>query len=606
MQNLITYNAEITEPRALLELFFGTFPQYSAEDKKRIERAWFFFCAESSGLKRACGRPWHLHPMRTAAILAESSLDADTIICGILHSVLEIHPADNAAADEFIKSELGETVLKIITETARITNLKIKNKTLQQADTMRKMLFAMVDDIRVILVKLADRLDRMRNITSVEPDEQRLIAQEAIDIWAPLASRLGMSTVKSELEDLSLKFTNPDVYAQIKKIVSLKKNDRADYLKAAEIKIQQEAQRTGITIAISSRAKHFYSIYQKMKKRNKSAEDLYDLLAIRIICASTGDCYTAIGIMHGIWKPLEGRFKDYIAMPKANGYQSLHTAVLCDGMPLEIQVRTEQMHDIAEHGVASHWLYKKGQSRDSVSEKNLTIINKLRALKNDAEDVQFFSEIRDELLGDSIFVFTPQSDVIELPHGATAIDFAYAIHSQIGEKIVGAKANGQIIPLSRPLLNTQIIEILTNPQARPTVNQLGLVKTAKARSKIKAWLLQHGQIEEKGAPQKSPDAVSAARAAEGDAKPPRRKHTKGAGLEPPPPSGKIIVENTANFLVTKAKCCNPVFGDVIVGYVSRGRGIIVHRADCRTFLRIPFVKERTLEVRWEGGPETDV
>jgi GTP pyrophosphokinase len=267
------------------------------------------------------------------------------------------------------------------------------------------------------------------------------------------------------------------------------------------------------------------------------------------------------------------------------------------------------MHDIAENGVASHWLYKKGQSRDSVNEKNLTIINKLRALKNDADDEEFFNEIRDELLGDSIFVFTPQNDVIELPQGATAIDFAYVIHSQIGEKIVGAKANGQIIPLSRPLLNTQIIEILTNPQARPTVNQLALVKTAKARSKIKAWLLQNKQIEEKSAPQKPPDLAASrilAHSAD-ETKPPRRKHKKGAKPDfEPQPSGKIKVGNTANFLITKARCCNPVYGDAIVGYVSRGRGIIVHRADCRTFLRIPFVTERTLEVRWDGESETDV
>jgi GTP pyrophosphokinase len=515
--------------------------------------------------------------------------------------VLEIHSEDNNAVNAFIRANLGETVLLIVTETARITNLKIKNKSLQQAESIRKMLFAMVDDIRVILVKLADRLDRMRNISSMELEEQKLIAQEVIDIWAPLAGRLGMSTVKSELEDLSLKFLHPDAYAQIKKIVALKKNERAQYLVKAEKSINEEAQKSGIPIQISSRAKHFYSIYQKMRKRNKSIDDLYDLLAIRIICDSAPECYAIVGLVHGIWKPLEGRFKDYIAVPKANGYQSLHTSVLCEGMPLEIQVRSQSMHAVAEFGVASHWLYKKGKSRDSVEVKNLSIINKLRELKNEhLQDEHFFNEIRGELLGDSIFVFTPQSDVIELPSESTAIDFAYAIHSQIGEKIVGAKANGQIIPLSRALSNTQIIEILTHPNAHPTVNQLNMVKTAKARSKIKAWLLQNGQIEEKPEVQKT-DAVKDELTAK-TVKPPRHKHKKGDSLlseDQPVATGKIRVGDTTNFMVTKAKCCNPEFGDAIVGFVSRGRGIIVHRADCRTFLRIPHNEERTLSVAWD-------
>ncbi|MDR1786187.1 MAG: RelA/SpoT family protein [Spirochaetaceae bacterium] len=593
-RNPITWNKTVTDPEEMLSRFFAAFPDYNGEEQRRIREGWLYFCAQCRGRTRASGEPWRLHPLRTACILAESGLDADTVISGILHSVLELHPQDNGATAEAVRGLLGDSVLNIVTSTARITKVKFKNKTLQQADSMRKMLFAMTDDIRVIMVKLADRLDRMRNLSSVDAEEQKQIAQEAIEIWAPLAYRLGMSAVKSELEDLSLKFSNPQAWAYIKRLVSLKEEERAGLLRRAEEAIRKEADRAGLEVRISSRAKHFYSIYQKMRKRNKQVDELYDLLALRIICQAQGDCYTLIGIVHGIWKPLEGHFKDYIAMPKANGYQSLHTAVLCEGMPLEIQVRTQEMHDIAEHGVASHWLYKRGSNRDTASVKNLSIISRLQELKAEhLNDTPFFAEIRDELLGDSIFLFTPKDDVIELPAGSTAIDFSYAIHSQIGEKIVGAKANGQIIPLSRPLANTQIIEILTSPQAHPTVNQLTMVKTAKARSKIRGWLLQHGLIEEKPPRAEQPK----------ETKPPRSKHKKGAEApQEPRAEGRIIVAGSANFLVAKARCCNPVYGEPIVGFVSRGRGVIVHRADCPMFLRIPNNRERTLPASWEEVP----
>ncbi|WP_245523715.1 RelA/SpoT family protein [Treponema brennaborense] len=585
----------------LLQQFLKAFPDYTADERERIRTAWEYLCGTTAGLLRACGKPYYQHPMRVACILAESRLDADTIVAGFLHNVLSLETVDPAD----VESRFGSAVFRIISGTAKITNLKIQKKTLHQADSIRKMLFAMIDDIRVILVKLADRLDRMRNLSSVEPDVQKLIAQEVIDIWAPLANRLGMSSVKSELEDLSLKFTNPDVYAQLKSIVALKKNERSDYLEKAQKEIYRAASRAGIEIAVSSRAKHFYSIYQKMRKRNKAADELFDLLALRVICNTSAECYTLVGLVHNLWKPLDGRFKDYIAMPKANGYQSLHTTVLCEGMPLEIQIRTKDMHSVAEYGVASHWLYKKGTNHDEVSVDNLSIINQLKKLRNEyLNDENFFNEIKEDLLGDSIYVFTPKGDVIELPAGSTAIDFAYQIHSAIGEKITGAKADGQIIPLSKPLKNTQSIDVLTNPQAHPTANQLQMVRTAKARSKIRAWLLQNDPgFSEK---QPVPGALKSA-AAESDAAA-SRPHRRGDGVKPgvPPVSGgqdKIRIGTTTNFLVTKAGCCKPVFGDPIVGFVSRGRGIIIHRADCSVFARIPNCKERSLEVEWDEPAE---
>src|SRR5574344_1664628 len=598
-------NTTQTDPQILIDTFFKTFPEYSGDDEKKIRSAWDYLISKTGDLKRGCGKPYYLHPMRVACILAQTHLDSDTIVAGLFHNILEVSP-DYL---EEIQKEFGKDVANICNGTAKITSLKIKSKTLQQADTIRKMLFAMVDDIRVILVKLADRLDRMRNLKSVSEDAQRAVAKEVIDIWAPLASRLGMADVKSEMEDLSLKYTNPDVFQQIKAIVAQKKDERADYLDHAVKKIYTAAEKAGITVTITSRAKHFYSIYQKMRKRNKEAGELYDLLALRIICSTVNECYTLIGIVHGLWKPMDGRFKDYIAMPKANGYQSLHTTVICEGKPLEVQIRTADMHNVAEHGVASHWLYKKGTNHDTVDVNNLGIFNQLRELRTEhVNDEAFFNELKGDLLGDEIFVFTPKGDVVQLPAGSTAVDFAYHVHSAIGEKIVGAKADGKIIPLSTPLANTQIIEIMTNPQAHPTQNQLKIVRTAKAKQKIHAWLVLNDPtfIDNDAAAKKEAEN-------EGDAiyskslqthKHTRPKNGPASDKEESHYTGKIRIGDTTNFLVNIAHCCNPKPGDPIVGYVSKGRGSIVHRADCLTFQRIPDMVNRSVDVSWDMSDKT--
>ncbi|MCM1320886.1 MAG: RelA/SpoT family protein [Bacteroides sp.] len=606
-------NTEITNPEELIGIFFRLYPDFSAEEQSRIYSSWMYLYSLTKNMTRFCGKAYYLHPMRVAAILAENHLDADSIIAGFFHNILEI---ENADAEE-IQNKLGKSVYGIISGTAKITALHINTKTLAQADSIRKMLFAMIDDIRVILVKLADRLDRMRHLKLVSPEAQRAVAQEVIDVWAPLANRLGMSSVKTELEDLSLKFSNPEVFRQLKRLVDMKKNERAEYLEKAQKDIYRAASRVGIDITVTSRAKHFYSIYQKMRKRNKAAEELYDLLAMRIICESETECYTLVGLVHNLWKPLDGRFKDYIVMPKANGYQSLHTTVMCCGKPLEIQIRTRKMHEVAELGVASHWLYKKGTNHDAVDAGNLSIINQLRELRQEhLNDDDFFNEIKDELLGDSIFVFTPKGDVRELPAGATAVDFAYSIHSRIGETISGAKANGHIIPLSRPLKNTQIIEILTSPQSHPTENQLRFVKTARAKSKIRAWLAAHDSVSAEKNLSAAVSANSAAAAEESVQK--NTHHSSGdyisdknhadvhdTAAETQHVSARIRIGDTTNFLVTKARCCNPVYGNDIVGYVSRGRGIVVHCTDCRNFLCIPNVAARTIALTWEPPAGTE-
>ena len=583
--------ADENNPSALLQEFIQKFSFYSDSSKEKITKAWDFLLQNCKDKKRPCGSPYYLHPLRIAYILAQREFDDDCICAGLLHSIYDFE-----ITSEEISSQFGTSVAKIIDGTSKIMHIPVNSKTLHQADAIRKMLFAMVDDVRVIFVKLADRLDRIRNIKTLESSQQKLLASEIIDIWAPLADRLGMSKEKNEFEDLSLKYTNPDAFQQIKAVIAQKKDERAAYLQKAVSTIQAEADKIGIQVSISSRAKHFYSIYQKMRKRNKEPSELFDLLALRVICQHKTDCYTLIGIVHGLWKPLEGRFKDYIAMPKANGYQSLHTTVMCEDKPLEIQIRTQKMHDIAEHGVASHWLYKKGMNHDLVDVNNLSIFNQLQELRNKPlSDETFFQNFKNDLLGDEVLVFTPKGEVKKLPLGSNAIDFAYSIHSAIGEKIVGAKANGKIIPLTQPLQNTQIIEILTNPQAHPTEAQLKSVKTTKAKQKIHSWLVANDStFEAKSNTTKIENEASKVIQEE------HRKHKKGTGLpQEQKETGKVKVGNTTNFIVTFAKCCNPKYPDPISGYVSTGRGLIIHKANCITFHRIPNIQKRTLEVEWE-------
>ncbi|MDR3284633.1 MAG: HD domain-containing protein [Treponema sp.] len=591
--NGLPFDVDTAGPGELIARFLKTFPAYTGDDERRIREAWDFLWESADALSDADDSRWYLHPLCTAVILAESKLDADTIMAALLHGLPAALPDKNAAI-EAMEEKFGPDVGRILTGVGRITGInlggrKAAGKPLYHPGAIQKMLFALADDVRIILLKLADRLDRLRGAGLLTPEEQKSLGQEAEEVWAPLANRLGMSALKTEFEDLSLKFTNPEVYSQIKKIVALKKDDRTEYLGRAEKEILRAAAKANIPVSVSSRAKHFYSIYKKMQKRNVAADGLYDLLAIRIITPAPADCYTLVGLVHGLWRPLDGHFKDYIARPKSNGYQSLHTAVLFEGKPLEIQIRTGDMHRRAEYGVASHWLYKKQTLGGTTSRAEGAIISRLKELKQEGfTSGEPFNEIRKELLGNSIFVFTPKGDVVELPDGSTAIDFAYAIHSAVGEKIVGAKAGGQIIPLASPLKNTQIIEILTTPQAHPTVNQLNIVKTAKARSKIRAWLQQNDPLFTEKPAVKPTEAE------------PRRAHKPGDGPETPGQRSlpQVCIGNTTNFLVTFAKCCAPAPGDPIVGYVSRGRGVIVHRDNCRAFHRIPNYQALSVEAGW--------
>ena len=589
----------------LLEKFFNRFGHFSSQEKEKIARAWGYLCARKGWERREGGEPFVLHPLRVAEILASLSLDGGTIAAALLHG----SEGEGFSVGE-LRSEFGGDVASLIEGTRRLSALKVTAQTIRQAETVRKMFFAMVDDARIILIRLADRLDKMRGLGSFPKERQKALAQETAGIWAPLANRLGIAAVKDELEDLSLKFSNREAYGYIKRLVAAKREERAGFLEGAVRKIREEAAKSGIEIDVQSRAKHFWSIYQKMKRRKKASDELYDLLAVRILCGTPAECYSLLGLVHTIWKPLEGRFKDYIAMPKANGYQSLHTTVMCgEGRPLEIQIRTRAMHEVAENGIASHWLYKRGASREEFSARDIPVIARMKELvESRAADEDFLAAVKRDILGDSIFVFTPKGDVIELPAGSTAIDFAYAIHSAVGEKISAAKADGAIIPLSRPLKNTQVIEIVTHPQAHPTVNQYNSARTAKARQKIRAYLAERGEgmgFERHEARKDAPKAESRPhakplprRGTEEEAARQEARQHEGTQAQGTGAALKIRVGDSAKYLVKLAKCCSPAPPAPIVGYVSRGRGVIIHRRDCANIRKIPEAETRLVPVEW--------
>ncbi|MDR2028269.1 MAG: RelA/SpoT family protein [Treponema sp.] len=593
---------------------------YDAGDQERILKAAAWVQEHPGDHEEGPGGSYPLRPLEVASLLVDLNLDDDTIIAAILHGALEYR----ALADKDLVGQFGRDAMLLAEGVARISDISAKNKTIHEAENIRKMLFAMVSDIRVILIRLADKLHTMRTLDSLDPKQCKAMAQECLDIYAPLADRLGISWMKDELEDLSLKYLNREVFLQIKEIVALRKEERTGFLDKVRETIIREAAAAEIPIKVESRAKHFYSIYQKMRKRNKTIGDLYDLFGLRILCDSIENCYTLLGLVHRLWKPLDGRFKDYIAMHKDNGYQSLHTTVMAfpgkdlppespQGRLLEIQIRTWEMHHIAEYGIASHWLYKRGSASELVRPSEIGIVNRLRDWKRietengeNPSSESFLEDIKREILKDSIYVFTPQGKVIQLPLGATPIDFAYHIHSAIGDHCMGAKADGIIIPLSAELQNTQVVEILTATNAHPHVNWLRTVKTSKARNKIRAWLQENDDsiiIEKNVVAKKKPAGEAAKPAFSGE----KEKEAVFPGpqfIQPQGPNTEILhvrVEDEKNMMIRFAKCCHPVTGDPIIGYVSRGRGIIVHRRNCSNLANIPDFEERKIDTEWENA-----
>jgi len=569
---------------------------FSEEDQQQIQDACKWAQELHAGQKRASGEPYVIHPIRVAEILINLQMDATAVKAGLLHDILE----DTQVTRAEIKERFGPEVLHLVNGVTKINIVNVKNKTVQERETIRKMILAMDKDIRVILIKLADKRHNMSTLQYVSEERQKRIARECLEIYAPLAGKLGIYSIKTELEDLSLKFLKPDVYDEIKFFLSQRKAERGEFLLKIQAELVQAAEKEMIPINIKTRAKHFYSIYLKMKNKGKELNEIYDFLGIRILCKTQTQCYTLLGMVHHLYKPLSGRFKDYIAMPKENGYKSLHTTVMTpSGKPLEVQIRTRKMENTAEYGVAAHWAYKEGKQTANLDSFNSNLLKKLRDINSqDYGTSDFFSSLKEDVLTDTLFVFTPNGDTFELPRGSTAVDFAYHIHSDIGDHCLSAKADDMIIPLNRPLKNTQTVSIQTSPNAHPHLNWLRFVKTTRARSKIRNWLNKHDNdvvidrhiVAKKGMKNRTPPETVKSPVEE---KPVQNKMMDTTKIG-------ISIDKEKNILIHLAGCCNPTPGDQIIGFISRGRGIIVHREDCLNLKGIIDFEERKIDVEWEN------
>lgn len=586
--------------------------KYSAEDKQKIEKAAWYANEKHINQKRNSGEPYIIHPIAVAETLIQLNMDADTVCAGLLHDVIE--DTDATAMD--VESMFGRNVLELVEGVTKIANIKNLSRSVAEAETIRKMFIAMSKNMPVIIIKLSDKLHNMRTLQYKEKERAKEIAQDCLDIYAPLADRLGIAWLKAELEDLSLKTLKPETYQYIKDYLVSKKAESDKYLETVTKKISNACIAAGINgLTITSRSKHIYSIYMKMKKRRKEINEIFDILGVRIICNSVTECYTLIGIIHQLWPPMEGRFKDYIAMPKANNYQSLHTTIMAmNGIILEVQIRTYEMDQIAEFGVASHWSYKaasgSGSADQSWSNLDSQQLNRIASkLKNWNAEIEqsesLMEELKDELLKDTIYVFTPKGQAIELPKGSTALDFAYMIHTEIGNHTVSAKANGTIIPLGEPLKNTQVIEILTQKNSHPKVNWLKYAHTTSAKRKIRNWLNKYDEnlvidkniiankkdIEEA---EKNDITIDETEIKESDIIRSVSDRSRST----------VTVGHAKNMMIQIAQCCNPVPGDKIVGYISRGRGVIVHKEDCPNLAHMTEINQRKIAVEWESETET--
>ncbi|HEX5762164.1 MAG TPA: bifunctional (p)ppGpp synthetase/guanosine-3',5'-bis(diphosphate) 3'-pyrophosphohydrolase [Solirubrobacterales bacterium] len=625
-------------------------------DREAVAHAFEFACERHADQLRRSGDEFITHPVGVAQICAGMRLDTETLCAALLHDTVE----DTSASLEEIREEFGEEITKLVDGVTKLTGITFESRDERQAENYRKMMVAMATDVRVILIKLADRLHNMRTLGALPKQKQLAKSRETLEIYAPLAHRLGIHAIKWELEDLAFATLHPRKYREIKQLVAQQRDEREVYVSNAGEFLADELKKVGIAAEISGRAKHFYSIYTKMTKKGREFNEIFDLTAMRVIVGSVKDCYGAIGVIHSLWKPLPGRFKDFVAMPKANMYQALHTTVIGpEGKPLEIQIRTGEMHKLAEYGIAAHVAYKEGASGDPQREK-MTWLRQLVEAEGDQDPTEFLESLKVDLFEDEVFVFTPKGEVKNLSAGSTPLDFAYAVHTDVGHRCVGAKVNGSIVPLHYQLRSGDIVEVLTAKQKRgPSRDWLKLVRTSRARNKIRAFFKQESRedaeregregleeaLRKRGLPMQklamSPLLADVIRemgfrkasdfyialgqgkiATKAVANKLMQRLKAGEAVEEEEPLGLpagaredkarrtkeasnygITVKGVSNVVVRLAKCCRPVPGDEIAGYVSLGRGITIHRADCKNVKALKKDPERFVEVSWDGENE---
>ncbi|MCR5467745.1 MAG: bifunctional (p)ppGpp synthetase/guanosine-3',5'-bis(diphosphate) 3'-pyrophosphohydrolase [Lachnospiraceae bacterium] len=657
---------DFKDPESLYGELIATIKKYHpSADISLVEKAYHVADEAHKGQVRKSGEPYIIHPLCVATILAELELDKETIVAGILHDVVE----DTIMTDDEIKEEFGEEVALLVDGVTKLGQLSYDmDKVEVQAENLRKMFLAMAKDIRVILIKLADRLHNMRTLKYMTPEKQREKARETMDIYSPLAQRLGISKIKVELDDLSLKYLEPEAYRNLVETIAQRKSAREEYVGQLVDAVKECIDEAGIEATVYGRAKHFFSIYKKMVNQNKTIDQIYDLFAIRIIVEDVKDCYAALGVIHEKYKPIPGRFKDYIAMPKPNMYQSLHTTLIGPtGQPFEIQIRTKEMHRTSEYGIAAHWKYKEGISGDTSGNQEEVKLNWLKQIlewqRDSSDNKEFMSYLKADLnlFSDNVFCFTPSGDVKNLPNGSTPIDFAYSIHSAVGNRMIGAKANGKLVPIDYVIQNGDLIEVLTSQNSRgPSRDWLNIVKSTQAKNKINQWFrsqfkeenilkgkelvvnyakskginfaeinkpeyqqkiiikygfhdwdsamatVGHGGLKESQivnrmveeyqkdhiVPLSDQDVL--------DSAPDKDKNREESRSK-----GGIVVKGLHDVSVHLSKCCSPVPGDEIVGFVTRGRGVSIHRTDCINILNMSEMdRSRLLEAWWQQGPES--